>query len=91
MLAASMMFACSPFEPEIPEVDPKPIPDPEEPVVTRDVIFSATTETMADWAAGDKISIFDGKAVLTATNAERINRMLNFSAGGVNGNNGVIS
>ena len=70
MLAASLMFACSPFEPEIPNVhNDDPGTDPEEPVVVRDVIFSATTETMADWAAGDKISIFDGKAVLSATNA----------------------
>lgn len=67
-IAASMMFACSPFEPEIPDVE-KPVPgeDPEE-VISRDVTFSATTETMSEWAVGDKISIYDGKAVLAATN-----------------------
>lgn len=69
-IAASMMFACSPFEPEIPDVEePVPGEDPAE-VITRDVTFSATTETMSEWAVGDKISIFDGKAVLTATNTD---------------------
>lgn len=68
LVAAAMVYACSPFEPEIPSVEPVTPVTPEEPVVERNVTFSATTAAMTEWTSGDKISIFDGKAILSATN-----------------------
>lgn len=79
LAATSVMFACTPTP------TPEPEPNPGENTggntggentggnteeKPNEVTFTATTESLAEWAQGDKISVFDGTSILSAENSE---------------------
>lgn len=75
----SLVFSCTP--------EPTPEPDngggntvtPEPPApVDNEVTFTATTESLAEWAQGDKISVFDGTSILSAENSEAAGQTAKF-------------
>ncbi len=54
---------------EMPDIIKNMLPDGSEEPVVGDVVFHGTTETLAEWENGDKISLFDGKSVSVVENA----------------------
>ena len=54
---------------EMPDIVRNPLPDGTEEPITGDLVFHGTTETLANWENGDKISLFDGKSVSIVENS----------------------
>ena len=54
---------------EMPDIIKNILPDSDEEPVVGDVVFHGTTETLANWEKGDKISLFDGKSVSVVENS----------------------
>lgn len=87
LAATSVMFACTPTP------TPEPEPNPGENTggntggentggnteeKPNEVTFTATTESLAEWAQGDKISVFDGTSILSAENSEAAGQTAKF-------------
>lgn len=76
----SLAFSCS------PEPTPEPdngggdiiTPEPPAPQDENEITFTATTESLTEWAQGDKITIFDGTSILTAQNSEAAGQTAKF-------------
>lgn len=54
---------------EMPDIIKNPLPDGSDEPITGDLVFHGTTETLANWENGDKISLFDGKSVSIVENS----------------------
>ena len=54
---------------EMPDIIKNPLPDGSDEPITGDLVFHGTTETLANWENGDKISLFDGRSVSIVENS----------------------
>ena len=54
---------------EMPDIIKNPLPDGSDEPIVGDLVFHGTTETLANWENGDKISLFDGKSVSIVENS----------------------
>lgn len=54
---------------EMPAVVKRPLPDGSDEPMVGDLVFHGTTETLAHWENGDKISLFDGRSVSIVENS----------------------
>ena len=65
---ASAVASCGDYL-EMPDIIKNPLPDGSDEPITGDLVFHGTTETLANWENGDKISLFDGKSVSIVENS----------------------
>lgn len=54
---------------EMPDIIKNPLPDGSDEPIVGDLVFHGTTEKLANWENGDKISLFDGKSVSIVENS----------------------
>lgn len=54
---------------EMPAIVKRPLPDGSDEPIVGDLVFHGTTETLAHWENGDKISLFDGRSVSIVENS----------------------
>ena len=74
---AMTVSACGDYI-EMPDTITGLLPDDAEEQPVGDVTFHATTETLAPWAKGDRISLFDGKSVSTIENSANAGTVAEF-------------
>ena len=65
---ASAVASCGDYL-EMPDIIKNPLPDGSDEPIVGDLVFHGTTETLANWENGDKISLFDGKSVSIVENS----------------------
>lgn len=78
LAATSVMFACTPAPTPEPEPNPGENTGGNTEEKPNEVTFTATTESLAEWAQGDKISVFDGTSILSAENSEAAGQTAKF-------------